>query len=97
MSDDTAFSMVEARKLWTAKGGTATKTARKSKRKKIADTVDKRTLRATRRSEQFNFRARAGLKEKAQQAAEAAGVTVAEWMELAVEAYLAQDQEQSGA
>ena len=97
MSDDTAFSMVKARELWAAKGGTPTKTARKAKRKKIADTVDKRSLRATGRSEQFNFRARAGLKERAQQAAEAAGVTLAEWMESAVEAYLAQDQGQAGA
>jgi predicted HicB family RNase H-like nuclease len=84
--------MVAARARWAAQeASTASKKARKRKRKQIAATLDGRRLKATGRTEQFNFRAREGLKERAQEAAEAAGIPLAEWMEQAVEAYLARE------
>jgi hypothetical protein len=97
--EDTAHSMRLARELWRSKGDANTsKKDRKTKRKTIAGTVDGRRLKATGRTEQFNFRARSEVKAKAHEAAEKAGITIAEWMELAVEAYLAQkDQEQASA
>jgi hypothetical protein len=89
---DDAASMRAARAAWIAKGAPASgKKARKAKRQQIADSVDGRRLRATGRSEQFNFRAREGLKDRAQSAASEAGITLAEWMEQAVEAYLGEE------
>jgi predicted HicB family RNase H-like nuclease len=89
MSDDTEiYSFAEARKKWGAKLDT-TKAARKARHKKLAESVDGRSLRATGRVEQFNFRCSEGLKEKAQSAARRAGITLAEWMERAVEAAIA--------
>jgi predicted HicB family RNase H-like nuclease len=85
-----AYDMTAARKLWEAKKVTRKKSERKSQRKKLAASVDKRSLRATGRTAQFNFRATPEMKARAQEAAEAAGLSIAEWMELAVEAYLAQ-------
>jgi predicted HicB family RNase H-like nuclease len=90
--ESTAHSILAARAIWRSKGAAGTgKKARKSRRKQIAESVDRRSLKATGRTEQFNFRAREGLKERAQEAAEAAGIPLAEWMEQAVEAYLAQE------
>jgi predicted HicB family RNase H-like nuclease len=89
--------MRTARANWIAKGGGAasTRKGRKAKRKQIADAVDGRKLNKTGRTEQFNFRAREGLKERAQGAAEAAGIPLAEWMEQAVEAYLAHESQEA--
>jgi predicted HicB family RNase H-like nuclease len=89
MGEEEAYDMAAARKLWEAKKVSPKKAARKDKRKKLAAAVDKRSLRATGRTEQFNFRVTAEIKTKAQEAAQAAGMTIAEWMEEAVAAYLA--------
>jgi len=97
MGEEEAFDMSAARKLWEQKNVTRKKADRKGQRKKLVASVDKRSLRATGRTAQFNFRATPGMKAEAQAAAEAAGLSIAEWMELAVAAYLARDQEQSGA
>ena len=64
------------------------KAARKSRQKRVSDSVDGRSLRATGRTEQFNFRSNPGLKDLATEAAERAGITLAEWMENAVHAQL---------
>ena len=45
--------------------------------------MDGRTLKVTGRTEQFNFKAREGLKRRVSEAAAAEGVTIAEWMERA--------------
>jgi predicted HicB family RNase H-like nuclease len=72
--------------LWVAKGAAPTgKKARKAKRKQITATVDGRSLKATGRTEQFNFRVRADVKARAQEAAAEAGMSIAEWLELAIE------------
>ena len=55
----------------------------------MAEAVDKRSLRATGRTEQFNFKTLPGLKERAQKAAEAAGIPLALWMENTLLAALA--------
>jgi hypothetical protein len=91
MADDQerAFDMRKARELWAGKGGNIGKASRKARRSKLVGSVDKRSLRRTNRTEQFNFRCIAGLKGQAQEAADMAGVPLAEWMQLAVEAYLA--------
>ncbi|MGA7323838.1 MAG: hypothetical protein WBX25_05015 [Rhodomicrobium sp.] len=46
--------------------------------------IDRRTLRATGRSEQFNFKARKDLKRRVIEAANREGISVAEWMERAI-------------
>jgi predicted HicB family RNase H-like nuclease len=89
MREDEAYDMAAARKLWEAKKVGKKKSERKATRKKLADAVDKRSLRATGRTEQFNFRATTEMKAKAHEAAKAAGMSIAEWMEEAVAAYLA--------
>jgi predicted HicB family RNase H-like nuclease len=87
--DTKAFDIREARKLWAAKSGPSDKKARQKKRSKIAATIDKRSLRATGRTEQFNFRASPEMIASVRDAASAAGIPIAEWMEDAVAAYLA--------
>jgi predicted HicB family RNase H-like nuclease len=67
------------------------KSGRKKRHKELADAVDGRSLRTTGRTEQFNFRCSEGLKQKAQAAASRADMTLAEWMQHAVEAALAAD------
>jgi hypothetical protein len=57
---------------------------RKRREQKIRSAVDGRSLRATGRTEQFNFKCREGTKQLATEAAKARGMTIAEWMECAV-------------
>jgi hypothetical protein len=90
MGEQEAYDMTAARKLWEAKKIGKKKSDRKAKRKQLADAVDKRSLRATGRTEQFNFRTTAEMGTKVREAAKAAGMPIAEWMEKAVAAYLAQ-------
>jgi hypothetical protein len=95
MSDDTEIhSFAAARKKWAAKvdGG---KDARRVRHEKLTDAVDGRSLRATGRTAQFNFRCSEGLKAKATAAAREAGITLAEWMERAVDAAIAAQNGQS--
>jgi hypothetical protein len=72
------------------------KKARQSRQKRIAKAIDRsatdgRSLRSTGRTAQFNFKALPELKPAAQRAAERAGMTLAEWMEMAVQAALGGD------
>jgi uncharacterized protein (DUF1778 family) len=90
------FSMNRVRKKFSAvsKPANTTKAVsaaaqRKQGEAEIRKVVDGRSLRATGRTAQFNFRSRADLKGAVQEAAKANGMTVAEWMELAIEAALA--------
>ena len=71
------------------------KAARKKRQQKLADAVDGRSLRASGRTEQFNFKALPGLKARAQKAAAAEGKHLAIWMEETVEAALAKFEEDS--
>lgn len=89
MREDEAYDMDLARKAWEAKKVTRKKSDRKAQRKKLAAAVDKRSLRATGRTDQFNFRTTPEIGTKARAAARAAEMTIAEWMEEAVAAYLA--------
>lgn len=85
MSDDGEIhSFEEARKKWAAKLDTK-KAGRQSRQKQLAKVVDRRSLRATGRTEQFNFRCRPGLKAEVQDAANGASLTLAEWMERTLE------------
>lgn len=90
MGEPEAYDMTAARKLWEEKKLGKKKSDRKAKRKKLVESVDKRSLRATGRTEQFNFRTSTEIGTKARAAARAAGMTIAEWMEQAVAAYLAE-------
>jgi predicted HicB family RNase H-like nuclease len=65
------------------------KAARKTRQKRLSASTDGRSLRASGRTEQFNFRSSPGLKKSAQNAAAGRGITLAEWMEEAVEAKIA--------
>jgi hypothetical protein len=97
IGEDKAFDIREARKLWASKeeagdspGKKGKKAqARKNKRKQLTGVVDRRSLQATGRTEQFNFRANPDIIEKVKDAASAAGIPIAEWMEEAMNAYLA--------
>ena len=86
---DEAFDMEEARKKWKQKFDTK-KSPRKKRHQKLTDSVDRRSLRATGRTEQFNFRCSEGLKRRAQKAAKSEGITLARWMERLVEVGLAE-------
>jgi hypothetical protein len=65
---------------------------RKQREQKIRSAVDGRSLRATGRTEQFNFKCREGTGQRAREAAKAKGMTIAEWMQRAVDLALAHDQ-----
>ncbi|RTL64654.1 MAG: hypothetical protein EKK41_21210 [Hyphomicrobiales bacterium] len=72
------------------------KRGRQQRQRKISQSVspaarDGRSLRATGRTAQFNFKARPELKLAAQAAADKAGMTLAEWMEMAVNAAIEKD------
>lgn len=89
------FSMNRVRKKFNAVGSAANTTTavsaaaqRKQGEAEIRKVVDGRSLRTTGRTAQFNFRSRAELKSAVQDAAKANGMTVAEWMEHAIEAAL---------
>lgn len=62
---------------------------RKQREQKIRSAVDGRSLKATGRTEQFNFKCREGTKIQVTEAAKADGLTIAEWMERAIEKALA--------
>lgn len=78
-------------KAAAAKFGAAvdnTRRARKVRHSVVSSATDRRSLRATGRTDQFNFKSVPGLKKRAQEAATAEGITLAEWMERAVTAAL---------
>lgn len=87
--DDSApiFNMAEAVAKFAPKVDNSRK-ARKSRHKTVSNATDGRSLRASGRTAQFNFKALPELKPAAQQAAREAGLTLAEWMEAAVNAAL---------
>jgi hypothetical protein len=68
------------------RAGKDTPKDRRQREQKIRSAVDGRSLKATGRTEQFNFKCREGTKSKATEAAKAEGLTIAEWMERAIEA-----------
>ena len=81
--DDSADrdAMARAREKMRAKGFSSAPRARRARERQINGTVDGRSLRATGRTEQFNFKAKPGIKLAAMEAAKAEGLTMAEWME----------------
>ena len=87
LEDEDAFA--RAREKWAKKGLVASPKARKAREKQIRATVDGRTLRVTGRTEQFNFKALPDLAKAAKAAAKEDGITIAEWMEEAIQAKLA--------
>lgn len=91
-SDDEEWDMQAARERLKPKLD-GSKKGRQSRQRKISQAVnpiakDGRSLRASGRTAQFNFKALPGLREAAQKAAEREGITLAEWMENAVKAAL---------
>ena len=89
MSDADAFDMSAARKLWAKKELEPKKAARKNKRHDLAGGVDKRSLRATGRVEQFNIRCRPEIKALAFEHQQRMGMeTVAEFIECAILAFV---------
>jgi predicted HicB family RNase H-like nuclease len=85
--DDVVFDMAAARRKFNTAFDN-TKSARKKREVSLTQVIDRRSLRATGRTEQFNFRVRADLKADIQEAARKAGIGVAEWLERAAEAML---------
>ena len=81
-------AMAKAREKLRAKGFQQRPEGPKAERKRIRAAVDGRSLRGTGRSEQFNFKCREEIKRCAIEAARADGITIAEWMERAIEAAL---------
>ena len=64
------------------------KSHRKQREKKVQSSVDGRSLRATGRTAQFNFKCSPEIKTRVHERADSEGTTVAEWMERAMEAAL---------
>ena len=88
MNDDAeVYDMQKAREKFAA-AISPKKGERKARAKRLTESIDGRSRRSTGRTEQFNFKSTPGLKTRAQEAAERDGVTLAEWMETAVEAKL---------
>jgi hypothetical protein len=81
-------AMAKARAKLKAEGFNGTPKARKVKEAKIRSAVDRRSLRATGRTEQFNFKAREGLKQRVADAAAQDGITMGEWLERLIEGAL---------
>jgi hypothetical protein len=81
-------AMAKARERLLAKGFGGSKKERKKREKQVRSTVDGRTLKVTGRTEQFNFKAREDIKRLVVEAAKGEGLTIAEWMERAIEAAL---------
>lgn len=90
VDSDDAFDAV--RQKW-ANRVTQSPKARKAREKQIRATVDGRSLRATGRTAQFNFKCAPDIKALVHKAVEREGVTVAEWMERAMQAALGLDGE----
>lgn len=91
-ADDDDWDMAAARAKLAPKMDQS-KRGRQNRQRKIAQSVspsarDGRSLRSTGRTSQFNFKALPALKPAAQDAATASGLTLAEWMENAVNAAL---------
>ncbi len=85
--NEKAHSMKAAREVsramsskWGAMKETAA-AARQDREKAIDNTIDGRSLRATGRNAQFNFRARPTLRDEAMTVAKAQGLSLAEFME----------------
>lgn len=75
------------------KGKKSTAKTRKAQETKIRSAVDGRSLRATGRTEQFNFKCRADIKQGAVESARDKGLSMAEWMEIAIEDLIAKFKE----
>jgi predicted HicB family RNase H-like nuclease len=86
---DAEDAFEQARQRWTKKGLQASPKARKAREQQLRSTVDGRTLRTTGRTAQFNFKCRPDIKTNAVEAAKEDGLTIAEWLEAAIEAALA--------
>ena len=89
MSDvdlDAEDAFAKARAKWANRGFSPSPKARKAREKQIRSTVDGRTLRVTGRTEQFNFKCTPELKKEVVERAKAEGITIAEWIEWALEA-----------
>jgi hypothetical protein len=82
-ADEAVFDFADERKKWRSEVNTSRK-GRKAQLKKQDGTVDRRTLKATGRTEQFNFRTMPEVKERAKKAAALRGLTVTEWIEEAI-------------
>lgn len=89
--DPEAFK--KARDLWhgDVSASKSKRKARKAREKQIKNAVDGRTLRATGRTAQFNFKCKQSIKDRAHEAAELAGLSIAIWMERAILAALGDD------
>jgi hypothetical protein len=78
--------MAPAVARWEEKKQAPDKKGRRQARKTLAGAVDKRSLRATGRTAQFNFRCKAEVKARAFKLQELLGFeTIAEFMEAAIE------------
>ncbi len=84
--DVDAMALARARLL--AKGFKPMPSERRRREKQVRSVADARSLRTTGRTAQFNFKTREDLKGRVAEAARADGVTIAEWMEGAIEAAL---------
>ncbi len=90
MSDDDVNDWNIARQKWVGKVDTKKK-ARKAREKKLAGSVDRRSLKTSDRDSIFSFRTNAEFKPLAAKLAKAQGLGIGEFMELLI---LAAEREQ---
>jgi hypothetical protein len=96
MSDDGAVSSFAVARAMAAAKFDNSKRARMQRYTRTVNAVSMHTLTGTGRSTQFNFRCRPDLKERVHQIAGEEGVSVAEFMERAMEYYIEKRRAPSG-
>jgi len=90
MADHDAFDMGAARRKWAEKEAMQSHSKAKAKRQELAGSIDKRSLRKTGRTVQYNLRVREGFKEQvAEHSARLGYGSAIEFIEAAVDALIA--------
>ena len=84
-----SYSAAIAKLMGGSVGPSQRKSARKARAKQIISATDRRRLRATGRTEQWNIRCREGLKERFEQIAQGREQSLAELFEEVMEAFIA--------
>jgi hypothetical protein len=84
-----SYSAAIAKLMGGSVGPSHSKSARKARAKQIVSSADRRHLRATGRTEQWNIRCRAGLKDQVEQIARDRGQSIAAFVEEVLDSFIA--------
>ena len=84
-----SYSAAIAKLMGGSVGPSHSKSARKARAKQVASSADRRHLRSTGRTEQWNIRCRAGLKDQVDQIARDRGQSIAAFVEEILDSFIA--------